>query len=355
MMKRLSGVKVEPDHSAKRQPLIGGWGFDWAVIVLSGWFLAGVFLDGWAHHHIPELESFFTPWHAVFYSGFLAVASFLIATVLRNYRRGYAWQQALPPGYELSLLGVLIFMAGGIGDMIWHVLFGIEADVEALLSPTHITLAVGGTLIVGGPFRAGWRRTGVGTQDGGWAVQLPQLLALTFLLSLWTFMTQFVHPLVYPWAAAGFRPRAEDVTFLRQASGIGSILFQTGVLMGLAFLAIERWMLPLGGLMLVFTVNAMLMSFMHDQYRFIPVAAAAGIVADLLLRWLKPSATRLTALRLFAFAVPAVYYGLYFLLLLVTEGLGWSVHLWTGSIVLAGIVSWLLSYILVPPARPSGQ
>jgi hypothetical protein len=353
MMERLRGVKVEPDHSPKRQLLIGGWGFDWVVIVLSGWFLGGLFLDGWAHNHIPELESFFTPWHAVFYSGFLAVASFLVATVLRNYRSGYAWQHALPPGYELSLLGILIFVAGGIGDMIWHVFFGIEADVEALLSPTHLTLAVGGTLIIGGPFRAGWRRSGVGGQADGWAAQLPQLLALTFLLSLWTFMTQFVHPLVDPWAAAGFRPRAENVTFFRQALGIASILLQTGLLMGLVFLDIERWLLPLGGLTLVFALNAMLMSFMHDQYRFIPVAAGAGVVADLLLRWLKPSATRLTALRLFAFAVPAVYYGLYFLLLLLTEGVGWSVHLWAGSIVLAGIVSWLLSYILVPPARPS--
>ncbi len=353
MMKRLSGIKVEADRSPKRPPLIGGWGFDWAVIVLSAWFLAGVFLDGWAHNHIRELESFFTPWHAVFYSGFLAVASFLVAILLRNHQRGYAWRQALPPGYELSLLGVLIFVAGGIGDMIWHVLFGIEKDVEGLLSPTHITLAIGGTLIFGGPFRAGWRRSGVGAQAEGWAAQLPQLLALTFVLSLWTFMTQFIHPLVDPWAALGFRPRAQNVTFFRQALGIASILFQTGLLMGLVFLAMERWILPLGGLTLVFTLNAMLMSFMHDQYRFIPVAAGAGVVADLLLRWLKPSATRPMALRLFAFGVPAVYYCLYFLLLLVTEGLGWSVHLWAGSIVLAGIVGWLLSYILVPPAQPS--
>jgi hypothetical protein len=355
MIKRLSGVEVEPERSAKRPPLIGGWGFDWAMIVLSGWFLAGVFLDGWAHNHIPELESFFTPWHAVFYSGFLAVGSFLVAVLLRNHQRGYAWQQALPPGYELSLLGVLIFVGGGIGDMIWHVLFGIEANVDALLSPTHITLAIGGTLILAGPFRAGWRSSGIGAQAEGWAAQLPPLLALTFVLSLWTFMTQFIHPLVDPWAAVGFRPRAQNVTFFRQALGIASILFQTGLLMGLVFLAIERWTLPLGGLTLVFTLNAMLMSFMHDQYRFIPVAAGAGVAADLLLRWLKPSATRPTALRLFAFVVPAVFYGLYFLLLLVTEGVGWSVHLWAGSIVLAGIVGWLLSYVRLPPARPLGR
>jgi hypothetical protein len=46
-------------------------GYDWAVVALSVWFLGGLVLDGWAHNHIPELESFFTPWHAVFYSRFL--------------------------------------------------------------------------------------------------------------------------------------------------------------------------------------------------------------------------------------------------------------------------------------------
>jgi hypothetical protein len=55
----------------------GGRGYDWTVVLLSGWFVGGLFLDGWAHHYIPELESFFSPWHAVFYMGFLAVAGFL--------------------------------------------------------------------------------------------------------------------------------------------------------------------------------------------------------------------------------------------------------------------------------------
>ena len=92
------------------------------------------------------------------------------------------------------------------------------------------------------------------------------------------------------------------------------------------------------------------MSFMHDQYRFIPAAAAAGLAADLLLRWLQPSRVRSGALRLFAFAVPAINYALYFVVLMVTQGIDWSVHLWTGSIVLAGVVGLLLSYLLIPPA-----
>jgi hypothetical protein len=325
-------------------------GYDWAVVALSFWFLGGLVLDGWAHNHIPKLESFFTPWHAVFYSGFLAIAGFLMATLVRNRAKGYPWRSAMPSGYELALLGVLIFMAGGVGDMIWHELFGIEVNVEALLSPTHLTLALGATLFVSAPWRAGWRRlAGEGEHMPGWASLLPQLLSVTFLLSLWTFMTQFAHPLVEPWAAAGFRPRSQNFPYIRQSLGIVGILLQTGLLMGLVLLTAMRWVLPFGSLLLMFTLNALLMSFMQDHYRFIPAAALAGLGADLLIRWLKPSRERSGALRLFAFTVPVLYYVFYFVVMMLTQGIGWSVHLWTGSIVLAGVIGLLLSYLIIPP------
>jgi hypothetical protein len=339
----------------------GGSRFDWAMVLLLTWFLSGVFLDGWAHNHIPELESFFTPWHAVFYSGYAVVTGFLIVALLRHRRRGFPWRHALPAGYELSLLGAMIFFAGGIGDMIWHELFGVEADVEALLSPTHLILALGGSLMMGGPFFAAWRRPEAEFPMARWKSLLPTLLSLTFLLSLWTFMTQFAHPLVDPWAAIGFRPPAptRHVAFLRQALGIASILLQTAVLMGPVLLTAMRWRLPYGSLALVFGLNALLMSFMHDQYRFIPAAMAAGFAADALRHWLKPSALRPGALRWFAGGGAAIFYGLYFVTLLVTSGIVWSVHLWGGSIVLAGVVGWLLSYLMVPPfqgasAEPHG-
>jgi hypothetical protein len=40
--------------------------------------------------------------------------------------------------------------------MAWHLVFGIETDVAALLSPTHLLLATGAALIVAGPLRAAW-------------------------------------------------------------------------------------------------------------------------------------------------------------------------------------------------------
>jgi hypothetical protein len=335
----------------------GGRGYDWTVVLLSFWFVAGLFLDGWAHNHIPELESFFTPWHAVFYTGFLAVAGFLSATLVRNHAKGYPWQHAMPPGYELAILGVLIFMVGGIGDMIWHEIFGIETGVEALLSPTHLILAVGMTLIISGPLRAGWRSLADQREPvPGWIALLPQLLSLTFVWSVWSFLTQFAHPLVDTWAATGYRPPGpRGVTFLRTSLGIAGFLLQTTLMMGIVLCAVRRWALPLGSFTLLFGLNATLMSFMQDQYHLIPGAALAGLGADLLVRWLKSLTERSGALRLFALTVPIMYYVLYYVALIVTRGLEWSVHVWTGSIVLSGVVGLLLSYVLIPAPMPPFQ
>jgi hypothetical protein len=87
----------------------------------------------------------------------------------------------------------------------------------------------------------------------------------------------------------------------------------------------------------------------------IPVAAIAGLAAGGLLYQLKPSVARVRALRLFAAAVPLIWYSVYFLALRLTEGIWWSVHMWAGAIVLAGFVGWLASYLVVPPLGPQTE
>src|SRR5215207_9333315 len=82
----------------------GSLRFDWAVTLASLWFIAGMFLDGWAHNNLTSsLESFFTPWHGVLYAGFFAVAGVLLVAQARNMARGHVWMQALPQGYLLAL------------------------------------------------------------------------------------------------------------------------------------------------------------------------------------------------------------------------------------------------------------
>src|SRR5919197_1584766 len=73
--------------------------FDWISVVLSAWLVGGAYLDGWAHNHLRlSLESFFTPWHAVLYSGFLLSAIFLVLVHTRNVLRGHDWTRELPRG-----------------------------------------------------------------------------------------------------------------------------------------------------------------------------------------------------------------------------------------------------------------
>lgn len=358
-------MSIQRPTAERVQPMGAMW-FDWAMIVLCAWFIFGLYLDGWAHTHFPELETFFTPWHAVLYSGFLASAGLIGVASLRNRARGHT--RALPSGYRLSLLGVLIFLAGGVGDMIWHVIFGIEVSVEALVSPTHLTLALGAGLIVSGPLRSAWRRDDA--QREGWLALGPMLLSVALLLSVLAFFTHLTHPLGRPWAAAGNRPtsvvfalHAPDPLYvggsipseaIAQIIGIASILLQAGLMIGVVLLLLRRWgsALPPGSLTLVFTVNALLMGFMKDQLTLVPAAVLAGAAGDVLLKLLRPSVGRPAALRFFAFVVPTVYFLLYFAALALTKGIWWSIPLWTGSIALAGIAGWLVSYLPVPPDAP---
>jgi hypothetical protein len=332
----------------------GSLRFDRGYTLLCAWFSGGLYLDGWAHHHVPDLETFFTPWHAVLYAGYAAVATVLLITLLRNRARGYSWAGALPPGYTVSLLGAVFFAVGGVLDLLWHTLFGIEANVAALLSPTHLLLATSGLLMITGPLRAAWRRP-VHAGELTWASGGPALLSATLVLATLAFFTQFAHPFVDIWAApSAFAGLAQP--YPEQALGVAGILLQTALLMGLILLLLRRWRLPPGALSLIVTLPIVAISFMQDTYHWIPTALVAGLLADLLLRLLRPGPDRVGALRLFAFAVPALLFGLYFVSMLVNgPGIGWSVHLWVGSTVMAGAVGVLLSYLAVPPLLPSEE
>jgi hypothetical protein len=122
--------------------------------------------------------------------------------------------------------------------------------------------------------------------------------------------------------------------------------------MGVLLLIIRRWTLPVGTMTLIFTVATGLIVVLDDHYHLVPAVVVAGILADVLLVWLKPSSVRQYELRLFAFLVPTILYLCYFIDLMLTTGIVWSIHLWLGSCILAGVVGLVLSYLLVPPQGP---
>src|SRR5689334_19430043 len=178
----------------------GSLRFDWLMLALGFWPLAGALTDANAHINDPQLETFFTPWHALLYSGVLAVGVGIVYVAWRNHQRGYAWTRAVPPGYGLTLVGVGILGVAGIGDLIWHSLYGIERDIPALTSPTHMLIILGILFVVAGPLRAAYARPV--DQVRGLA-QLPMIVSVMLTYVFLTVPLQYLHPFSYRFAQYG--------------------------------------------------------------------------------------------------------------------------------------------------------
>lgn len=335
----------------KVQPVRRGGVLDWIMLFANLWFVAGVYIDGWAHIHLEDrIETFFTPWHAALYSGFGVSALVVIVATLRNLIKKRSWRNAIPVGYELALVGVFIFGASGVGDLIWHEIFGIENNIEALLSPTHLGLVIGAVLMVSSPFRAAYRSADNSGPVGSW---FPVIISVSLAYSVLTFITQYGSPLTHPWMFVTERPVTEYQEvgdFYGYSLGIEGIFLHVVLFMGFIFLLVRRWNMPFGTYTVILTLNAVGMALQRDYFFFIPVAILAGLMADLLNQTLDPNSSR-GGLRIFSFLVPFIYYCLYFIALVMNGGTWYTTHLWTGTIFSAGAVGLMLSYVAFPPQR----
>ncbi|HKA10926.1 MAG TPA: hypothetical protein VKI99_10710 [Candidatus Dormibacteraeota bacterium] len=320
--------------------------FEWTMVGLSAAVAAGAHLDSWAHGHVAAtLETFFTPWHALLYASVAATTGFLVVSAAWTGARPWDWGRALPDGYALSLLGCVLFGIAGVLDMTWHLRFGIERSFQALISPTHVMLMVSGGLMVSGPLRAAWRRPG---RSIGW----PAIASATLTLTLLTFFGQFDHPFTSQWSALPHPPVANEPA---EELGILGVILHTGFLMGVILLLVRRFDLPVGSMTLLMGVNAVFVTLIKGADSVILIGVVGGVVADLLLLTLRPSASRSAQLRTFAFLVPAVLYALYFAGLIGVDGTWWPVHLWAGAPLVAGLTGLLISLLVVPPAIPEGE
>lgn len=316
--------------------------FDLLMAGLSTLFLLGLFVDGWAHFHSKVDDSFFTVWHLVFYSAFGLCALVLGAKQLSGVNAGYAFSRALPKGYLASLVGIVVFGVGGVGDMVWHTLFGIEGGTEALLSPTHILLGVGMALVFTGPARSAWARARAGENLTGWIALLPLLISATLLLTLLIFFTSYAHPMTMPLAQLALSGRG--IPFDPQDFGVTAILLEAGVLSGIAGVLLMRFRLPLGALTLLAGVSSALLTVLVDSFVFLPGLFIALAIVDIVVYRLRPCKARPNAVIFVLALLPALYYTSYFITIDLVLTVHWSIHVWTGSIVLAAVVGALVGY-----------
>jgi hypothetical protein len=329
-------------HSPARKPLTS---IQESVILFACfWFVGGLFLDGWAHNHLDSaLETFFTPWHGVFYTGFGAVACSLLIFTWLNYRAGMCWREAIPAHYEYAMLGAALFTAGGLVDMIWHVTLGVEADLEALLSPPHLLLGIGLVLMTSGPARSWWRKTG---SRQTLVEQLPLVLSLALMLSSFTFLTQYAY--FVDKGPGGMMPPTDDAVFHEQAIAFLAYQIQTFLLMGCVFFVMQRTRLAFGFLTVLLTLNVFAMAFMRVNREFILAAFVAGLIGDALLQIVYRRKNVKGAIRVFAFLFPAILYALVMLTTWIGQGIWWSTHMWTGAIVIPGMAGLILSFVAWP-------
>jgi len=334
----------------------GGSAFDAGMLACLTLLLVGAYTDGWAHNNLAGLDTFFTPWHAMLYSGFTICALYLVAAAIAWHRAGHAWAYALPRGYAASLWGVAIFAAGGVGDLIWHSLFGIEVNVAATVSPTHLTLFLGVALLYLGPLRAALARNDQALGAPG----LIKVLSLTYFWMACTFFTQYALPFGQTFSAAASRPALPVEAYYLQALAMSAVLLQAALMIGIVLYGAARFTLPAGALTLAFTVAATATAIMrqHDlSTGIVPIVAAAlvaGVLADAIYARLRPAPDRPRAWLAFAALVPFVVFGVYFAVVTALSGTWWTAHLLAGAPIEAAGIGYLVGALTLDRAPSAG-
>jgi hypothetical protein len=322
---------------------------DAVTAALSACFIGGLLTDAWAHRNIiDQIESFFTPWHAMLYGGFTATAAwtFFLAFRRRSGSRSW-WRDGWPAGYALGAVGAVLFLVAGLGDMVWHTVFGIENGLDAALSPTHLLLDLSGTLLVTSPMRSWWANgSAPGRAISGIASLALGTVFATVLLGHTSALTSIAptHP---------YDHHNNSASYVETAFGLGKYLMSTVVLLVPVLLA-HRRRATFGTAMAV--VGAVsLFQLTQAEFPMPQVAAAlaatvgAGVV-DLVLVRLDAVRGPDAPLRLpLAGAVfAALIWSAHLLGLRLASGLHWPVELSTGTIVLTALLGALLGGIAAP-------
>ena len=329
---------------------------DLITVLLGVWMMVGLFLDGYAHTNIiEELESFITPWHAVFYSGFLATAGWITWTVYKGVRQGESLLAAIPAGYGLAVVGIGSFAVGGVGDAVWHTIWGIEAGIDALLSPTHLLLFVGIVLIISTPLRTAALRSSDGRLVG--LDRANVTLSVTMTMAILAFFFEYIWaPGIRVWAEHHFNPATgEGEVYI--ALGIAAILISNLILLGPVAAVLARWYPPFGMVTVSWLTVNLLTAGAFDLHlgMAVTVGLAGGLIADGLAQGVGAGPDRRWASMVVLAAAPFVAWTVYFLIIKRSGLLNWPLEVIGGAVVFATLSGLGLGWLALPTSSNSKQ
>jgi hypothetical protein len=308
------------------------------------WMTVGTYIDGWAHTHvISGEEGFLTPWHGILYSGWLGAAAWI-----------YLHRDL--PGYRLGLMGAIAFGIGGIFDLAWHTAFGIEVDMEALISPPHLLLVTSHLVMISTPLLAAWNSDT--PRRVGWREFTPMALSLIAGVALVSFITPYGSPFNDHVPSVLFSEgtfAAETRFRLAQEDGVLTFWVTTLIYVMPLLAILKRWRPPFGTATLVIGLSAVGVMVVDPLLLGAPILAlpgiAAGIFTDILIAELDPSPERRRSMLAFGAFAPLPLVGLSLLAVELEWGLGWGVNFVTGSMVIASLVGIGLALALSVPER----
>lgn len=312
---------------------------DLVTMAFAFWLMIGLFVDGWAHNNLTELETFLTPWHGLFYAGFAATAGWIVWN-LSTIRASGA---PIPRGYGMTAVGLGIFAAGGVGDAMWHTILGIETDIDALFSPTHQVLFAGLALILTTPIRS-LSQTEPRPTFGTF---LPALAGLALTTALMQFMFMYASGINQGMLAFQWTPGEPDGPII---ISMLSMLFTTVVVFGPPLWTTSRWHLPFGSYTVILGTLGVLMQGIEEfsEWHEIAVPLIAGVLIDVAASRLEPGRDR-RRLAAFAFVAPVILWSVHTTVFQVVRGIGWPIEVWSGAILWTGLAGWGLSLLLPTP------
>jgi hypothetical protein len=346
-----------------RQRIVSEGALVGLTTLLALMWMCGLSVDVWYHVHRGfQIESFFTPAHALLYGGMTLSGVPALVYLADSIRLGTPWSERLPPGFRLALVGWALYGMGGAFDFLWHATVGFEVTFDAVLSPSHVWLAFAFTLFVVGLLRGAeaWRRS---VRHGASSLRLydlPVVLTLAMLLRSLAWYLTYASPLTADFATGGASVRAldgyADIAWSNLAGHMAGAtgIFLEAALVSMVLVASARYLrLPTGGLAGLMVVYAVFVVVSTDQWLALGAVLAGAVVAEVIwvsIRggWLGgPEAG--PSYWVLGGAVPLAQTAAYMALLaLIGGGLVWTPHLWVGVPIVAGIYGLIAAVLSMP-------
>jgi hypothetical protein len=297
-----------------------------------------------------DLEGdFLSGWHLVLYGGVTLVALWLGIGALRH-GPVFVWSSGT------TTLGFLLLAFGGAFDSIWHEVFGVEANVDALVSPPHLIVFAGLAFLLASPVVVLWRRP---ARRLGWIASAVALVSVVTTVLVISLFTGFLSPLASGMSLTfGYvEPLVgESMNEYDEVRGLGIAVWTTAVLVAAFTIVLVRFR-PMPGLVAVsiFLCGAPAL-LLTDRAVIEPLVigyAVAGLVTEVMVALTgRPTLGRLAASVTGALMGSMLWLST-FALLDREDRLLWATPMWSGTVVLAGLVGAAVAALVALPA-PTG-